>query len=74
MINQFHAIYERDGAWFVAFCPEIPGANGMGLTQDECRVNLIDSIRLILQDRYEDTINSLTDNYINEIISINEAQ
>ena len=56
MENQFHAIYERDGDWFVSYCPEIPVANGLGKTQDECRDNLIDAIRLILQDKYEDTL------------------
>jgi predicted RNase H-like HicB family nuclease len=70
MINQFHAIYERDGEWFVAYCPEIPGANGLGKTQKECRENLIDAIRLILEDKYEDSIRGLTENYTNELITI----
>jgi predicted RNase H-like HicB family nuclease len=54
MVNQFHAIFEQDGDWVVAYCPEIPGANGMGRTKDECREDLANAIRLILQDRYED--------------------
>jgi predicted RNase H-like HicB family nuclease len=62
MINQFHAIYEREGEWFVAFCPEIPEANGMGKTKAKCIENLIDAIRFILQDRYEDSIHGLTEN------------
>ena len=70
MLNQFHAIFEKDGEWIVGYCPEIPGANGMGKTQDECRENLIDAIRLILQDRYEDSLQSLTDGYINELITV----
>lgn len=70
MINQFHAIYERDGEWFVAFCPEIPEANGMGKTKTKCLENLIDAIRLILQDRYEDSIRGLTENYKNELITV----
>ena len=28
--NEFTAIIERDGEWHVAYCPEIPGANGQG--------------------------------------------
>lgn len=28
MHNEFTAVIERDGEWYVAFCPEIPGANG----------------------------------------------
>ncbi len=30
MRNEFTAVYERDGDWVVAYCPEIPGANGQG--------------------------------------------
>jgi len=30
MRNEFTAIIERDGDWYIAFCPEIPGANGQG--------------------------------------------
>jgi predicted RNase H-like HicB family nuclease len=70
MINQFHAIYERDGDWFVAFCPEIPEANGMGKTKAICLENLVDAIRLILQDRYEDSIRGLEQNYHNELITV----
>jgi hypothetical protein len=25
MRNEFTAIIERDGKWFVAYCPEVPG-------------------------------------------------
>lgn len=33
-------MFERDGEWFVAYCPEIPGANGQGRTKDEARESL----------------------------------
>jgi predicted RNase H-like HicB family nuclease len=49
MRNEFTAI-ERDGEWYVAFCPEIPGANGQGRTFEECRENLDQAIALILED------------------------
>jgi hypothetical protein len=42
----------------------------MGKILDECRENLIEAIRLILQDRYEDSLNGLTDNYSNELITV----
>ena len=54
MHNEFTAVFERDGDWVVAFCPEIPGANGQGRTTDEARDNLAQAIRLILDDRRED--------------------
>jgi predicted RNase H-like HicB family nuclease len=54
MHNEFTAIFERDGDWVIAFCPEIPGANGQGRTKDEARESLAQAIRLILDDRRED--------------------
>jgi predicted RNase H-like HicB family nuclease len=54
MHNEFTAVFERDGDWVIAYCPEIPGANGQGRTKDEARASLIDAIALILADRRED--------------------
>ena len=54
MHNEFTAVFERDGEWYVAYCPEIPGANGQGHTKEEARRNLADAIALILEDRRED--------------------
>ena len=34
MHNEFTAIIEKDDQWFVAYCPEIPGANGQGRSAD----------------------------------------
>ena len=51
MRNEFTAIIERDGKWFVAYCPEVPGANGQGRTKATARRNLAQAIALILQDR-----------------------
>ena len=56
MKNQFTAVVEQEGAWFVAYCPEIPGANGQGITKAECLHNLSEAISLILQDRREDAL------------------
>ena len=30
MHNEFTAILERDDEWYIAYCPEISGANGQG--------------------------------------------
>ena len=56
MRNEFTAIIERDGNWFIAYCPEVPGANGQGRTRDEARASLAGAISLILQDRREDAL------------------
>jgi len=54
MHNEFTSVIERDGEWFVGYCPEIPGANGQGKTAEECRASLSAAIALILEDRRED--------------------
>jgi predicted RNase H-like HicB family nuclease len=56
MHNEFTAIFERDAEWYVAYCPEIPGANGQGRTKDEARASLAAAIALILEDRREDSL------------------
>ena len=37
MRNEFTAIIERDGEWYIAYCPEVPRASGQGHTVEECR-------------------------------------
>ena len=54
MHNEFTAVFERDGAWYIAYSPEFPGANGQGRTKEEARESLAQAIALILQDRRED--------------------
>ena len=56
MRNEFTAIIERDGEWYVAYCPEIPGANGQGRSREEARESLAEAIALILEDRREDAL------------------
>ena len=56
MHNEFTAIIERDGDWYIAYCPEIPGANGQGRTLEECWKNLAAAIALILEYRREDAL------------------
>lgn len=70
MHNEFSAIIERDGEWFIAYCPEIPGANGQGLTKAECLESLSAAIDLILIDRREDALRGLPMNAEREIVSV----
>jgi predicted RNase H-like HicB family nuclease len=56
MHNEFTAIIEQDDDWFIAYCLEIPGANGQGHTIEECRESLAEAIKLILEDRREDAL------------------
>ena len=59
MHNEFTAIFEQDGDWYIAYCPENPGANGQGKTIDECRENLAEAIALILEDRRQDALRGM---------------
>jgi predicted RNase H-like HicB family nuclease len=59
MRNEFTAVFERDGEWYLAYCPEIPGANGQGRTKVEARHSLADAISLILDDRRRDGLPGL---------------
>jgi predicted RNase H-like HicB family nuclease len=54
MRNEFTAIIEKDGDWYIAYCLEIPGANGQGKTKEEVLENLADAIALFLEDRRDE--------------------
>jgi len=70
MHNEFTAIIERDGDWYIAYCLEIPGANGQGHTLEECRQNLAEAITLILEDRRQDALRGLPDDAIREVVVV----
>jgi predicted RNase H-like HicB family nuclease len=69
-MNQFTAVVERDGEWFVAYCPEIPGANGQGHTKDEAIESLSGAIALILEDRREDGLRGLPADAVRETVTV----
>ena len=70
MRNEFTAIIERDGDWYIAYCPEIPGANGQGTTKDEARESLAEAIALILEDRREEGLRGVPPEAIRETVII----
>ena len=70
MKNEFTAIIEQDDDWYIAYCPEIPGANGQGRTIDECRANLASAIELILEDRLEDGLRGIPADAIRDSVVV----
>ena len=70
--NEFTAIIERDGKWYIGYCPEIPGANGQGETVEECKKNLADAIVLILQNRREDAQRGLPADAVQDVAASRE--
>ena len=70
MRNEFTAIIERDGDWYVAYCAEIPGANGQGRTKEEARESLAGAISLILEDRREDALRGVPPEAEQETVAV----
>ncbi|PKB83327.1 MAG: HicB family protein [SAR202 cluster bacterium Io17-Chloro-G9] len=70
MHNEFTAIIELDGEWYVAYCPEIPGANGQGRSKLEAKGSLADAISLILRDRREEGLRGVPPDVIRETVTV----
>ena len=70
MHDEFTAIIEKDGEWYIAYCPEIPGANGQGRTIEECRESLAEAITLILEDRREDMLRVVPADAMKEMVVV----
>ena len=70
MHNEFTAVIERDGKWYIAYCPEVPGANGQGETKQEAVTSLRDAIVLILDDRREEGLRGVPVDAEREVVVI----
>ena len=70
MTNEFTAVIERDGDWFIGYCPEIPGANGQGKSEDECLRSLAEAIELILEDRREEGLRGVPADAVRSIVKV----
>jgi len=70
MRNEFTAIVEPDGPWYVGYCAEVPGANGQGKTHEECLASLREAIALILDHRREECLRALPPNARRELVVV----
>ncbi len=70
MHNEFTAIVEQDGPWFISYCAEVPGANGQGATKEECLANLREAIGMILEHRREESLRALPPDAKQELVVI----
>lgn len=70
MHNEFTAIIERDGPWFVATCAEVPGANGQGDTREACLENLKEAITLLLDYRRQESFKSIPADAEKELVVV----
>lgn len=48
-MQQFTAVYEKSGDWWLGFIEELPGANTQGYTLDEARENLREAVQLVIE-------------------------
>jgi predicted RNase H-like HicB family nuclease len=70
MKGEFTAVIEpAEEGGFWAFCPEVPGANGQGETIEETKINLGEAIKLILEDRLEDSLRGLPKDAIRDVVA-----
>jgi predicted RNase H-like HicB family nuclease len=70
MKNEFTAIIERDGEWYIGYCPEVSGANGQGRARKKRRSSLADAIALILEDRREDGLRGVPADAIRDTVTV----
>ena len=70
MRNEFTAVVEQDADWWVAYCPEIPGANGQGRSKDEALASLKEAIALILEDRRADGLRGVPKDALRETVTL----
>jgi predicted RNase H-like HicB family nuclease len=70
MHNEFTAIIERDGPWHIAYCAEVPGANGQGNSREECLANLREAISLVLDYRREESLRGVSPDSSQELVVV----
>ena len=70
MRSEFTAIVEQDGPWHIAYCAEVPGANGQGKTREECLANLREAISLILEYRREESLRARPPEATQELVVV----
>jgi predicted RNase H-like HicB family nuclease len=70
MRNEFTAVVEQDGPWYIAYCAEVPGANGQGSTHKECLENLREAIALILEHRRAESLSALPPDAHQELVVV----
>ncbi len=70
MRHEFTAVFESDGQWVIAYCPEVPGANGQGRSRDEARESLAKAIALILEVRRDEGLRGVPPEAVREVITV----
>ena len=68
--NEFTAVVEWGEGWYIAFCPELPAANGQGKTKEEAKQSLASAILMLLEDSSNDSFRGIPDAALCEVIVV----
>ena len=70
MTNEFTAVLERNGKWWIAYSPELPGANGQGETIDAAKESLAEAIALLLEVRRDEGLRGISPDAIRDVVTV----
>jgi predicted RNase H-like HicB family nuclease len=70
MTKEFMAVIERDGKFWIAYAPEMPGAFGQGNTVEEAKSSLAAAITLLLDDRREDGLRAVPADALRDTVCV----
>jgi len=72
MIQQFTAIYQKQGKWFLGWVEEVPGANTQGRTLKETKANLKEALSLIIEVNRAMTRKEISGKVIREPLKLSD--
>ena len=56
---KYNLIIEQVEKGFIGYVPEVPGANTQGRSEEEVKKNIKEAIRMVLEEKAEETIKLL---------------
>ena len=63
-------VLRKSGKWYIAFCPEVPSANGQGETKEEAINDLKEAILFLWEDQREDMMKGVPSDATCETLSL----
>jgi predicted RNase H-like HicB family nuclease len=63
MRNEFTAVVQRDGRWWVGWVQEIPGVNSQGESREELMENLRSALREMLEQNRANALKAAGENF-----------
>ena len=63
MANQYTAVVQRDGDWWIGWIEEIPGVNTQGKTREELMANLESALAEVIELNREEALKDAGDGF-----------